>query len=90
VHHINGWTANHEVRLAGRQYFIDIAFPHARLAVEVDGRLHEDDPDVFENDRLRQNDLVGAGWRVLRFTYRMLVKHPEYVIAVIRKALAGL
>jgi len=87
-HRIPGWKANHEVRVAGRQYFIDIAFVHARLAIEIDGRFHEDDHDVFEDDRLRQNALVRAGWRVLRFTYAMLVNHPDYVVGVIRAALA--
>jgi very-short-patch-repair endonuclease len=89
-HRIAGWTANLEVTVAGRTYFIDIAFPRARLAIEIDGRLHEDDPDIFEEDRFRQNDLVGSGWHVLRFTYDMLVNHPAYVIACIRKALAAL
>ena len=63
--------------VAGRQYFI-----------EIDGRFHEDDQDVFEEDRLRQNALVRAGWRVLRFTYAMLVNNPVYVVAIIRAALA--
>jgi len=87
-HRILGWKANHEVWIAGRQYFIDIAFLQARLAIEIDGRFHEDDHDVFEEDRLRQNALVRAGWRVLRFTYAMLVNNPVYVVAIIRAALA--
>lgn len=86
--HIVGWKANHDITVDGVLYFIDIAFRGARLAVEIDGRLHETDPYVFENDRLRQNALVRAGWRVLRFTYAMLVDDPEYVIEAIRSALA--
>lgn len=85
---ITGWTANLEVCVAGAIYFIDIAFPSARLAVEIDGRLHEDDPAVFQNDRYRQNALVRAGWRVLRFTYEMLVNRPDYVLDLICAALA--
>ena len=50
--------------------------------------FHEDDPDIFENDRLRQNALVLSGWRVLRFTYAMLINEPAQVIATIRRALA--
>ena len=76
-HRIRGWKANHEVWVAGRQYFI-----------EIDGRFHEDDHDVFEEDRVRQNALVRAGWRVLRFTYAMIVNHPDYVVGLIRAALA--
>jgi very-short-patch-repair endonuclease len=86
--HIRGWIANHHVVVSGHEYFIDIAFRGVRLAIEIDGRLHEDDPEVFENDRRRQNGLVVAGWRVLRFTYWMLVNEPEYVISTILTELA--
>jgi very-short-patch-repair endonuclease len=87
-HRLKGWTANLEIRVQGSKYYIDIAFREARLAIEIDGRLHEDDPSVFERDRYRQNALIREGWRVLRFTYRMLVDEPEYVIATILAALA--
>ncbi len=87
---VTGWVTNHRVVVAGSTYFIDIAFRGVRLAVEIDGRLHETDPAVFENDRLRQNALVRAGWTVLRFTYAMLVRQPEYVVATIVAELARL
>ena len=92
LHHarITGWRANFRVVVGGGCYFIDIAFPAQRLAVEIDGRLHEDDPSIFETDRYRQNQLVSAGWTVLRFTYAMLVERPDYVVATIRAALARL
>jgi len=45
-------------------------------------------PQGVGRDRYRQNALVLAGWRVLRFTYRMLVDEPDYVIATILAALA--
>lgn len=88
-HRITGWQANYEVRVLGSRYFIDIAFPGARLAIEIDGRFHEDDRTVFESDRYRQNGLVRAGWQMLRFTYAMLVHEPDYVISAIRQALAS-
>jgi len=87
-HRITGWTSNLAITVNGARYFIDIAFRGARLAIEIDGRLHEDDPAIFESDRVRQNALVLAGWRVLRFTYRMLVEEPDLVIATILRALA--
>jgi very-short-patch-repair endonuclease len=74
------------VSLEGCLYFIDIAFPHLKLAIEIDGRLHEEDEDLFESDRWRQNALVADGWRVLRFTWRMLKEHPEIVVAAILHA----
>ena len=59
------------------------------LAVEIDGRAFHVGPAEFERDRWRQNDLVNAGWRVLRFTARMVDETPHLVIGTIREALAG-
>jgi hypothetical protein len=55
-----------------------------KLALQIDGRLHETDQDLFESDRWRQSALVGAGWRVLRFTWAMLRDHPEVFVAAVR------
>lgn len=84
---ITGWRSNLPVRAGGRTFYLDVAFPRARLAVEIDGRLHERDLDVFENDRWRQNALVLDGWVVLRFTWAMLRDHPDVVLETIRSAL---
>ncbi|WP_375429775.1 endonuclease domain-containing protein [uncultured Friedmanniella sp.] len=84
---LRGWRSNRPVVVGGQLYFIDIAFGRSKLAIEIDGRLHELDEDVFESDRWRQNALVRAGWRVLRFTWTMIVDHPEIVVQEIRFAL---
>ena len=85
---IRGWRTNFEIWLEGCQYFIDIAFPRIKVAIEIDGRLHETDEDLFETDRWRQNALVRDGWRVLRFTWEMLRDNPEAVVAAIRAVIA--
>ena len=64
-----------------------------RLATEelprlVD-RIHQLDPELFESDRRRQNALVLGGWRVLRFTWRMLAEDPGYFTTQVRRALTG-
>lgn len=84
---ITGWTANHPVRAGGRMYILDVAFTSAKLAVEVDGHAFHSSPRSFQQDRRRQNDLVGAGWTVLRFTWADIVERPEYVV---RTIVAGL
>lgn len=49
---------------------VDFAYPDARLVIEVDGyRWHGADPDRWQRDLSRQNDLIAAGWRVIRFTW---------------------
>lgn len=74
-----GWSAHFEVRLQGRQFFLDVAFPGQRVAIEVDGRLVHSDRAVFEADRHRQNLLVAEGWRVIRLTWAML-EDPQRVV----------
>jgi very-short-patch-repair endonuclease len=81
---IRGWQANVPVFLGGRLYYIDVGFLRLKVAVEIDGRLHEEDEDLFQSDRWRQNALVADGWRVLRFTWDMLKDHPETVVAAVR------
>lgn len=77
---IAGWRPNHQV---GR-YRIDIAFPDARLAVEIDGWAWHHDPDRFQRDRTRQNQLSLAGWQVLRFTWADLQDPADFVRQIAR------
>jgi very-short-patch-repair endonuclease len=85
---IRGWQTNLPIVIEGRLYFLDIAFAPLKVAIEIDGRRHEDDEDLFESDRWRQNALVRDGWRVLRFTWDMLREHPDAVVAAVRAVIA--
>jgi very-short-patch-repair endonuclease len=42
---------------------------------------------VFDDDRIRQNDLVGAGWRVFRLTSTVLMNDPRLAFGAIARAL---
>lgn len=84
---ITGWRANHPVLIEGRRYYLDVAFPERRLAIEIDGRSAHG-IGQFEADRWRQNDLVLAGWTVLRFTWAMLVDDADEVIRQVQAVLA--
>jgi hypothetical protein len=62
--------------LAGnRRWRIDLAWPDARLAVEIDGGTFTGGRHVrgvgAEGDRQKRNELVLAGWRVLVFTSKI-------------------
>lgn len=62
-----------------------MAFPHWKLAVEVDGWAFHSGVDRFRADRRKQNALTLAGWTVVRFTWTDLVERPDYVVAVIKR-----
>jgi very-short-patch-repair endonuclease len=64
----------------------DLAWPDRKVLVEFDGDVHRQ-RDVFVNDLRRQNQLIVAGWTVLRFTSADLLGRPDEVIAEIRRAL---
>lgn len=72
---IRGWVLGYAV---GR-YRIDLAFPAHRIAIEVDGWAWHSDVSRFRADRRKGNDLVAAGWTVLRFTWHDLQTPTEVV-----------
>lgn len=78
-----GWRSGYRV---GR-YEVDLALPAARVAVEVDGWAWHSDVERFRHDRRRQNELVLAGWTVLRFTWDDLTNRPDAVLSQIRTAI---
>ena len=75
---------------AGRKtYFADLGYREQKLVLEADGRDHHSERKKVAADMVRHNDMVGAGWRVLRFTWAQVMYQPEVVIAAIRQALYG-
>jgi very-short-patch-repair endonuclease len=86
---VSGWRVN--VPISDDDGVIgiaDIAFDRERLVVEVDGWAYHSSPDRFQRDRERQNRLMRAGWRVLRFTWRDVTQRPHYVVAEIHAMLS--
>jgi very-short-patch-repair endonuclease len=67
---------------------VDFHWPQHKLIVEFDGYQFHAGRRAFEQDRLRDQRLVGAGYRVLRITARQLDQTPYAVIARIAAALA--
>lgn len=66
---------------------VDFAYVPEQLLVEADSRRWHVLFDAFETDRRRDNAAQLAGWRVLRFTWRMIEEEPIEVVAAIRTAL---
>ncbi|HSR42149.1 MAG TPA: DUF559 domain-containing protein, partial [Longimicrobiales bacterium] len=73
-------------RVAG--YEVDFLWRAHRLVAEVDGYRYHSSTAAFEGDRRRGADLVAAGLRVVRVTWRQLVEEPQGVVARLAAALA--
>ncbi|WP_420456345.1 endonuclease domain-containing protein [Rubrivirga sp.] len=69
-------------------YVLDFYCPAARLAVELDGAVH-DDPARAAYDATRTHHLARVGVRVIRFENRRVFDEPDAVLAAIAEA-AGL
>ena len=86
---MTGWEPNYAVWWEGELIaVVDVALPAQRIALEVDGMAYHVDVDRFRRDRSRQNELVGLGWTVLRFTWADIVDRPGYVAAMVRRLAA--
>lgn len=67
---------------------VDLAYPDVKLVIELDSRRHHTSFLDRSSDRRRDNRLMAAGWRVLRFTWWDLIQRPNDVTAQIWLALA--
>ena len=77
----------HPIRDGGRLIArVDFAYPHLKVAVEVDGYSFHSSRSAFQKDRARDNSLQALGWKVLRFTSRDL-NDPAQISARIERAL---
>lgn len=64
----------------------DMLYTRQRLAIEYDGGSHR---DRMVDDNRRQNGLVGAGLRLLRFTAADVYGTPDLVAMQVRRSLVG-
>jgi hypothetical protein len=64
----------------------DLYYRAARLCVEYDGSSHR---ERLVEDNRRQNALVNAGFRLLRFTAADVLRTPSPLVQQVRAALAG-
>lgn len=65
----------------------DLFYPSASLIIEYDGANHR---DRLAEDNRRQNALVDAGYKLLRYTASDVYQRPDFVVAQVRRALHAL
>ncbi|MFO8175952.1 MAG: DUF559 domain-containing protein [Longimicrobiales bacterium] len=68
-------------------YEVDFLWRRQRLIVEIDGFAFHSSSGAFERDRRRDAVLTGAGFRVIRVTWRQVTKEPEALLVSLAQAL---
>lgn len=67
----------------------DFAYEQNRLLILTDGRqFHTQTAAQIAHDLAQRNQLTQEGWRLLEFTYQDVLHRPEYVVWLLRVALA--
>jgi len=77
-----------QVSLGNEDTFLgraDLYYAGPRLIIEYDGGTHR---DRLAYDDRRQNRLVDAGYRLLRFTAADILESPASIVALVRRNLA--
>ena len=64
----------------------DLFYERQRLAIEYDGDVHR---SAMTADNRRQNRLLSAGVRLLRFTAADVLRRPDAVVMQVRAMLAA-
>jgi len=62
----------------------DLYYPQGRLVIEYDGSTHR---DSLTADNRRQNRLINAGYRLLRFSAADVLYAPDSVVFLVKHAL---
>ena len=69
------------------RYFLDMAYPGERIAVEYDGAVHVQNREKMQKDACRRRILEDDGWRIITVTAADLGGGMPAVLASIRRAL---
>lgn len=79
----------YELKLGdGRKIRLDFAWSPRHKAVEVDGLDAHSSAEALDDDLVRQNLILAAGWQLRRFSARAVRRRPREVVAEIASFLA--
>ena len=78
------------VTVDGRSYLVDyvIQGESVQIAVELDGYQFHSSRPSFTYDRIRQNDLAGAGFQVVRFSYEAIASRTSLCVEQLQVVMA--
>ncbi|MEV6414530.1 type IV toxin-antitoxin system AbiEi family antitoxin domain-containing protein [Kribbella sp. NPDC051718] len=68
---------------------VDLGHRELKIALEAEGYEFHGSSKTFAEDCRRYDELVAAGWLVLRFTYQQVLFESEWVIEVVRQLIVS-
>jgi very-short-patch-repair endonuclease len=71
------------VALPGGRIRVDLGDGRRRIALEADSFAHHGHRSALRSDCRRYDELVRAGWAVLRFSWEDVMFHEAWVAAVV-------
>lgn len=74
-----------------RKWRFDFAWPDKKVAVEIDGGQWTQNGGRHnrDSDRVKMNEAVASGWRVLRFSTQQIRQNPYGCIVILGRTLEG-
>ncbi|NUR95806.1 MAG: DUF559 domain-containing protein, partial [Kribbellaceae bacterium] len=85
---IHGFEPQVLVSVDGGRVRVDLGHREARIALEAEGFEFHGTAAKFAADCRRYDDLVAAGWLVLRFTYQQITGDPGWLLTTVNSAVA--
>jgi very-short-patch-repair endonuclease len=64
---------------------LDLGDRPRKIAIEADSFTYHSTRDAFSRDCERYDELVAAGWLVLRFTWEQVMFQPEWVVETVQR-----
>ncbi|MCO6006314.1 DUF559 domain-containing protein [Actinoallomurus purpureus] len=89
-HGIRPAASQYQMRAVSGRHLatVDFAWPDLRVIVEADGFAYHRDRKAYLRDRTLGNACTLAGWRLLRFSWEDVFRHPAYVVRSTQRVIA--
>jgi very-short-patch-repair endonuclease len=85
---LGGFVRELPLTTGRRRFRYDFAFVDERVILEVNGRRWHDDPADFERDQEKWSLPARHGYRLVFATWDTVTRHPERLVAELRRVLA--
>lgn len=85
---LTGFRPQVTIRAGGEVFRVDLADQRRRIVIEADSFSWHGNRAALDSDCRRYNELVRAGWLVLRFSWEQVMFSPDWVVSVVRDVVA--